>query len=143
MESARDFTELIAWQRADELERFAQALIRHPLLERDRDFCEQTADAAASAPRNIAEGFGRFAPAQFANSLRIAIGSELETKNQILKAWQRGALSNDEYGAATVLCKRAIGAAVGLRRYLVSQAARANARQIEARSGDKPRNGEP
>src|SRR5262245_34204783 len=86
MSTARDFTDLIAWQRADDLERFVLEIIKRPSLARDSDYCQQAASAAASAPRNIAEGFGRFAPIQFANFLRIAIGSELETKNQILKA---------------------------------------------------------
>ena len=91
------FTELIAWQRADDLERFVQEIIKRPTLARDRAYCEQAADSAASAPRNIAEGFGRFGPIQFANFLRIAIRSEAETKNQILKAWQRGAITDEEY----------------------------------------------
>ena len=88
--TAKDFTELIAWQRADDLERFVQEMIKRPTLAETQTFCEQASDAAASAPRNIAEGHGRFAPAQFANFLRIAIGSEQETSNQIIKAWQRG-----------------------------------------------------
>lgn len=129
--TAKDFTELIAWQRADDLDRFVQEIIRRPVLARDIDYCRQAADAAASGPRNIAEGFGRFAPAQFANFLRIAIGSEVETKNQILKAWQRGAINDEEHLAGMLLCKRAIGAAVGLRRYLITQQAKANAKSID------------
>lgn len=132
MATAKDFTELIAWQRADDLEQFVQEIIKRPSLTRDSDFCQHAASAAASAPRNIAEGFGRFAPIQFANFLRIAIGSELETRNQILKAWQRGAITDEEHCAGVVLCKRAIAAAVGLRRYLVTQQARANAKRIES-----------
>ena len=132
MAGAKDFTELIAWQRADELEEFAQEIIKRPVLARDRDYCAQTSDAAASAPRNIAEGFTRFAPIQFAKFLRIAIGSEGETKNQIVKAWQRGAITDDELSRGMMLCKRAIGAAVGLRRYELSQEAKANARRIES-----------
>ena len=72
--TAKDFTELVAWQRADELEQFALEIIKRPRLARDRDYCAQTSDAASSAPRNIAEGFGRFAPIQNANFVRIAIG---------------------------------------------------------------------
>jgi four helix bundle protein len=132
MAGAKDFTEVIAWQRADDLERFVQEIIKRPALACDSDYCSQTADAAASAPRNIAEGFGRFAPIQFANFLRIAIGSEVETKNQILKAWQRGAITDEEHWAGMVLCKRAIGAAVGLRRYQLTQEAKANAKRIES-----------
>ena len=130
--TAKDFSELVAWQRADDLERFVVEIIKRPALARDRDYCSQAADAAASGPRNIAEGFGRFAPVQFANFLRIAIGSEVETKNQILKAWQRGAITDEEHWAGMLLCKRAIGAAVGLRRYLLTQQAKANAKRIES-----------
>jgi four helix bundle protein len=123
---------LVAWQRADDLERFVREIIKRPSLSRDADFCSQAADAAASAPRNIAEGFGRFGPVQFANFVRIAIGSEVETKNQILKAWQRGAITDEEHWAGVLLCNRAIGAAVGFRRYLLSEAAKANAKRIES-----------
>ena len=139
MPGAKDFTELIAWQRADELEQFVQEIIKRPLLARDHDYCSQTSDAAASGPRNIAEGYARFAPAQFANFLRIAIGSEAETKNQILKAWQRGGITDEELSRGMMLCKRAIGAAVGLRRYESSQEAKANAKRIEANLEREPR----
>ena len=150
---ANDFTELIAWQRADELERFAQDIIKRKSIASDREFCTQTSDAAASAPRNIAEGFGRFAPAQNANFVRIAIGSEMETKNQIRKAWQRGVISDAEHQAGMLVCRRAIGAAVGYQRYLRSQAAKRNAKNIESnldrraadamKLNDEPSNDEP
>jgi hypothetical protein len=56
---ANDFTELIAWQRADELERFALEMIKRPALAVDETFCEQTSDCASSGPRKIAEGHGK------------------------------------------------------------------------------------
>lgn len=132
--TARDFTELIAWQRADALERFALEMIKRPVLAADQTFCEQTTDCASSAPRNIAEGHGRFAPVPFANFMRIAIGSEQETRNQIIKAWQRGAITDDEKREGLILSKRALAAAVRLRHYLLSQEAKANARAIESRT---------
>jgi four helix bundle protein len=143
---ANEFTELIAWQRADELEKFMLEIIKRPSISRDKEFCEQTSSAAGSAPRNIAEGFGRFAPIQFANFLRIAIGSEKETKNQILKAWQRGVITDKERDAGLLLARRAVAAATGLRRYNLSLKARANAKRIEdacARWTDEPVNHEP
>ena len=138
---ANEFTELIAWQRADELEKFMLEIIKRPSISRDKDFCEQTSGAAGSAPRNIAEGFGRFAPIQFANFLRIAIGSEKETQNQILKAWQRGVITDEERDAGLLLARRAVSAATGLRRYNLSLKARANAKRIEdacARCAEEP-----
>lgn len=91
-------------------------MIKRPALARDAEFCRQTSDAASSAPRNIAEGHGRFAPPQFANFLRIAIGSEQETRNQIIKAWQRGALTDTEKSDGLLLTKRALASAIRLRR---------------------------
>ena len=130
---AKDFTEPIAWQRADELERFALEMIKRPTLAADETFCEQTSDCASSGPRNIAEGHGRFAPVQFANFIRIAIGSIQETRNQIIKAWQRGAITDDEKQAGLALSKRGLAAAVRLRHYLSSPEAKANAKAIEHR----------
>ncbi len=128
---AKDFTELLAWQLADELDRFMGDVVRRPCLARDFDFCRQAKDAAESAPRNIAEGFGRFAPKEFAQFLRIAIGSEYETRNHILKAAAVGAISGAERDAAVRLTRRALTAAIRLRRYLRSQQARDNAARIE------------
>jgi four helix bundle protein len=131
--AAKDFTELIAWQRADELERFALEIIKRPILAADKTFCAQTSGAACSAPRNIAEGHGRFAPVQFANFLRVAIASEQETRNQIIKAWQRGAITDSEKRDGLILCKRALTSAIRLRGYLQTEAAKANAKAIEHR----------
>ena len=96
MATAKDFTELVAWRRADELERFVQEIIRRPVLARDIDFCRQASDAAASAPR------------------------------------KRVAITDEEHWAGLLLCRRAIGAAVSLRRYLMTQQANANAKRIES-----------
>ena len=134
---ANDFTELVAWQLADQLERFALKMIEHPAISRDREFCEQTADAAGSATRNLAEGYGRFAPPQFGNFVRIAIGSEAETRNQIIKAWQRGALTDAQKAEGLVLYKRASSAAIKLRIYLDSPEAKSNAKRIEAIEQEK------
>jgi four helix bundle protein len=108
-------------------------MLKRPVLAQDTTFCEQASDAASSAPRNIAEGHGRFAPAQFANFLRIAIGSEQETRNQIVTAWQRGAITESEKNDGMLLSKRALAAAVRLRAYLQTEEASANAKAIEHR----------
>ena len=53
---AKQFTELIAWQRADDLERFVLEIIKRPILARDHDYCSQAAAAAASALPDITAG---------------------------------------------------------------------------------------
>jgi four helix bundle protein len=136
---AKDFTELVAWQLAVKLEDFVVNMTRRPALTRDRVFCAQANDAAESAPRNIAEGFGRFAPKEFAQYMRIAIGSELETRNQILEAARKGAITPAERDEGVLLTRRAVTAALRLRRYLRSSRARANAGRIEnSRNAENP-----
>jgi hypothetical protein len=62
-----------------------------------------------------------------------AIASEQETRNQIIKGWQRGALTDSEKREGLILSKRALAAAVRLRSYLQTEQAKANAKAIEAR----------
>lgn len=78
---AKDFTELICWQLATDLNRFVTAFLAKPNVARHRNFCEQLESAASSAPRNIAEGFGRYDHKEFAQFLKIAVGSIQETRS--------------------------------------------------------------
>ena len=55
----RSFTDLEAWKLANELKLGIYELIRSGDASRDVEFRNQIRNAAASAPRNIAEGFGR------------------------------------------------------------------------------------
>ena len=102
---ARSFTELDAWQLANELKLAVYVLIRSREVQRDVEFRNQLRNAAASAPRNLAEGFGRYFPREFSQYLRIANGSLMETSN---------------HGASA--------ASMRLIRYLVSAPARVNPR---------------
>ncbi len=117
---AGDFTEIVAWQLSNELKRFILTVSARPRVARDRKFCDQVVDAAASAPRNIAEGFGRFDGREFAQYLKIARGSLFEKRNHILDAFDRGYITDAERDAATALSRRAIAAVTKLRAYLLS-----------------------
>jgi four helix bundle protein len=57
MAGVRAFTDLDCWKLANELKLGVYALIETGGASRDFDFRDQIRDAAASAPRNIAEGF--------------------------------------------------------------------------------------
>ena len=59
MAGVRDFRKLAAWQRADELRILCEELLKDPRVQRDYKPRDQLSDASGSAPRNIAEGFGR------------------------------------------------------------------------------------
>jgi four helix bundle protein len=112
--------EFDAWQLAWELKERVFAFTSNPPATNDHEFCHGIRDAARSAPDNIAEGFYRFAPTDFANFVRIAKGSLGEVRNQLLHARSHNYVNNAEYAELSKLCHRAIKAATGLRLYLLS-----------------------
>ncbi len=63
---ARRFEDLVIWQLAVELQDAVFANTATGGAARDLKFRDQIRDASASVTRNIAEGFGRFAPREFA-----------------------------------------------------------------------------
>jgi four helix bundle protein len=138
--TAHDFTELIAWQLAAQLESFVARLLERQVW-RDPTLVEQINDSSSSASRNIAEGFGRFGPIEFGNFLRIAIASEFETKNHLLKAAEAGYIGAAERDEGLVLVRRATKAAIELRRYVLSAEGRANAKRIDSRPRRPKRRG--
>src|SRR5688500_13929557 len=116
----QDFTELYSWQRSTQLQVIVHALVKKPIVARDHKFCEQIGDSADSAPRNIAEGFGRFEGKEFAQFLKVAIGSLFETRNHVLDAVDRGFMTREECNAALILTRQAITAATRHRACLLS-----------------------
>jgi four helix bundle protein len=82
MGMAKHFTELDCRKLADELRVNVVRIANRPVIRRDRDYREDMLDAAASAPNNIAEGFGRRTHADFAHFLDNARGSLQERQSQ-------------------------------------------------------------
>jgi four helix bundle protein len=120
MAGARSPEEFGVWQLAWELKESVFAFTATSPAVGDRKFCEEIRAAARSAPDNIAEGFYRFNPPDFANFIRIARGSLGEVRNQLKHAHSKQYLSDDDFARLFGLCGRAIGAATGLRLYLLS-----------------------
>src|SRR3954469_20247269 len=90
----RDFRDLICWQLADALKAEVLAFTARPPASGDFKYCDQIRDSAASATRNIAEGFGRYTPADFARFLSYARSSLIETQNHLIDGRQRGYLDD-------------------------------------------------
>jgi four helix bundle protein len=86
---ARSFSDLDIWQLSNELKLGVYELLRKPAVQRDLDFRDQLQDSARSAPRNIAEGFGRYLPREFSQYLRVANGSLMETSNHLRDGYDR------------------------------------------------------
>jgi len=83
-------------------------------------------DSARGGPRAIAEGFGRFRPADFARYLDYARGSLIETQNHLDDALDCRYLEPEEHVSLYRLADRTIGATTNLHRYLSSCSARQN-----------------
>jgi four helix bundle protein len=89
-------------------------------LEKDFTLRKQIREAARSATRNIAEGFGRFLHGDFARFVRIAKASEVELLDHFNEAFDSGYLSDTERRDLEHAARKAIKAANGLIRYLES-----------------------
>jgi four helix bundle protein len=118
MAGVRSHTDLIAWRLAHELKLQVYALIEAPALSRHPDLREQLRRAAANAPRNIAEGFGRYLPGDFIRYLRFANGEFKEILDALQDARDRRCLDADELLRLQRLCKRASKATTNFITYL-------------------------
>jgi len=115
---ARHYRELECWQLSNELKRRIYAFLATEPAAHDFDFCKQIRGSARGATRTIAEGFGRFRPADFARYLEFARGSLMETQNHLDDALDSGYMSESTHKELFALANRAIGATSGLHRYL-------------------------
>jgi four helix bundle protein len=114
------YEDIVAWQLANELKRELFALTATGPVARDFKFRDQIRDSSASATRNIAEGFGRFRPAEFARFLEFARGSLTETHNSLRDGRDRGYFTDIDCDRLSRLAGRAAKATTGLIRYLRS-----------------------
>jgi four helix bundle protein len=105
--SVRDFRELVCWQLSYELKCEVLAFIENGPASKDLKYRDQLKDSASSAPRNIAEGFGRFRPGDFARFLEIARASLIETRNHLIDGRDRGYLVNPLYSRLQNLTRAA------------------------------------
>ena len=120
MAGFRSFREFAAWRLASSLRRAVVPLCGRAAAAKDYKLYGQITEAARSAPRNIAEGFGRYRHREFAQFVRIAKASEVELLNHFEEACNCGYLTTAERRDLDRAAKRAIKAASGLIRYLES-----------------------
>lgn len=120
MAAARSHEDLIAWQRAHELKIGVYALLKRLPRPRDPEYCDQLRRSARSAPRLIAEGFGRYLPADFSKYLRYANGELKETYDALRDGVDSGYFTDDDILPLQRLSKRASKASTNLIAYLAS-----------------------
>ena len=104
---AKSFREMVAWQLAFELEERVVALIAaSPEARRDFDYRNQLRKACKSVPSNIAEGYGRYRPAEIARFLEIAIGSLDEAETRLRSGVSSGYFKAEDVGPLIRLAAR-------------------------------------
>ena len=106
---ARKFEELVAWQLARELERRVYAFTATGAAARDIEYCHQIRKSSSSAPRNLAEGFGRYLPGDFGRFVRNALGSLNETQDHLDAGLERQYLTKEIHTELKLLARRATG----------------------------------
>lgn len=110
--------DLEAWRLAHELHREIVRLTGSKRTSKDRRFCDQVRSSSDSAMANIAEGFGRYKPRDFARFARIARGSLGETQSHLRGAADRDYITETECRRLCRLASRALDACTSLIMYL-------------------------
>ena len=123
MAGVHDHTELDVWKLGDELRELVDQLTDRGTFRADRELHDQLRRAVNGVCPNIAEGFSRYYPREFAPFVRIARGSLSEAIDHLRRARARGLVTADEASRAASLARRARGAAARLVSYLESDAA--------------------
>ena len=110
----RDFRDLVCWQLSYELKCEVFAFTAIGPASRDFKYRDQIRDSSAAAPRNIAEGFGRYRPREFARFLEFARASLMETQSSLIDGRDSGYLSPTLYSRLANLARAALKATTNL-----------------------------
>ena len=109
-ETARNITELIAWQLANMQCAAVLELIKAGPCRQDARFCEQIRDACSAVAPLIAEGFARFTAPEFAKYLRYAKGEIAETQTHLRTAEQKRYFTEEQLSPVWRISKRTMKA---------------------------------
>lgn len=122
---ARTVEELTAYQIARELKLEVYRLVdRHPAARQDYRFRSQLFEAVASNEVNIAEGFRRFVPGEFAHFLSFARASLEEARLRLRDGIDRGYFDETACRRAFELSDRSGRLTMALHRHLRRRQAR-------------------
>ena len=99
----KDYKELIVWKRAMELVVEAYGIARKLPKEENYVLADQIRRSAVSIPSNIAEGYGRGSPKDYARFLAIARGSRYELETQLILCVDLGYVTKNEISKAICL----------------------------------------
>ena len=102
---AKSYKDLLVWQKGIELTMTVYSASKYFPSEEKYGLTSQINRASVSVPANIAEGFGRWGPSEFARFLRISLGSVFEVQTHIEIAYRLDYVTEDVY---STICKEAL-----------------------------------
>ena len=100
-----DYKDLVVWKRGMELAKMAYLLSRRLPREENYALADQIRRSSISIPSNIAEGYGRTSPKDYARFLSMARGSSYELETQILLSIKLGYIQENDAQNALAMCK--------------------------------------
>jgi four helix bundle protein len=120
MAGVKDYRDLDAWKLSDAVRNEVHRLVATSRFAGAFDLRDQLLRSAESACANIAEGFARYKPRDFARFVRMAKGSLSETLEHVRSAEQRGIIGQDDAARISDLARRARAVCTRLAVYLES-----------------------
>ena len=144
----RRFTDLRAWQACDVFKKAIYQLCEDGRVAKDLARRKQIEESSSRTTAHIAEGFGRFNPADFARFCVIARSSLMESQNHLRDLVDKKYITEAQRFEIDVLAESALEEVTGLMEYLQSpealrNARRARERRIASRPERRTTNGEP
>ena len=112
---------LIAWQRAIELNKEIYKLVKQLPKEEIYALSDQMRRAVVSIPSNIAEGKGRHSVKEYSHFLSIALGSCYELETQLYLCAELGFIDKETTKEAADLCSEVCRLISGLIRSIESK----------------------
>ena len=137
--NAKHFRELRAWQAAYAFKLRIYELLEQEPISSDEKIHKQLREASASAPSQIAEGFGRFDPVDFARFVKMARATLMECQNHLQDAVDRRHITEQVREEHDQLAREALKEIAGLIDYLHSPEAKRNAELIRQRRQERRR----
>ena len=123
MSTEGQYKELVSWQRMHELNNEISKATEDA-IGTDCVFRDEILDAAGSAERNIAEGFGRHNSMVFANFLDFSSAAARQTRSLLRTGLAHGYFSAEQFDVLDKLAVHALRAVVNFQRFLRSPAAK-------------------
>lgn len=118
MATFKRFEDIIAWQKARDLDKLVFKLIQKEKFSKEFRLIDQMKASSGSVMDNIAEGFEREGTKEFLQFLSISKGSLAELKSQTYRSFDRMYISQDEFENVHQQIQEIKGAISGLMEYL-------------------------